>query len=200
MLDGFADAARMWSPSLVAADPTGGTVWFSDRNALGKITPQGDVTFFGKQPSVAVAGMAVDHQGILYATGVLTGVIYRFHPNGLPAVLAGVEALGYDGFQDGQGGAARMGQLKKLVFDGASHLYFLDTVNLALRKVSLDGVVTTVAGQPGNKASVDGQGPSAGFSDPRDLACMPDGTIVVIDGTRWRRVTPQGLVLSLIHI
>ena len=26
---------------------------------------------------------------------------------------------------------------------------------------------------------------------------MPDGTIVVIDGTRWRRVTPQGLVTTL---
>ena len=34
-------------------------------------------------------------------------------------------------------------------------------------------------------------------SDPRGLVRMPDGNLLVRDGARWRRVTPQGQVTTL---
>ncbi|HJQ36495.1 MAG TPA: hypothetical protein VKB93_05105 [Thermoanaerobaculia bacterium] len=50
-----------------------------------------------------------------------------------------------------------------------------------IRRVTMSGVVTTIAGSPGKSGLVDGAGPAARFQNPYGVAVAPDGTIYVAD-------------------
>ncbi len=197
---GFGDNARLYAPDMVAMDAVNGGVWLRDRAWLARVTAQGDLSFVGTFPHLSFTGLVIDRLGVPYVSGVVMGVIYRIgFSAGQPSfsVVAGVEQLGSTGFADGTGAVARMRQPRQLVYDGAEHFYFIDQGNFAIRRMSREGTVTTVAGQPSNTTSVDGTGSAAGFADPRGLVRMPDGNLLVRDGARWRRVTPQGQVTTL---
>jgi hypothetical protein len=87
------------------------------------------------------------------------------------------------GYADGVGTDARF----DFPFDAAIDpqgrtLYVADSGNFCVRAMNLDTLeVTTLAGSPGNTASADGAGPSAGFIGPRSIAWDGAGHLVVID-------------------
>ncbi|TWO65001.1 hypothetical protein FN976_27530 [Caenimonas sedimenti] len=168
---------------------------------VGKVTAAGDVRYLAQFPYISMSGMAVDAQGTLYAAAGGMGAIYRLvERTGEASVFELVAGLPQPfpngGFVDGDGATARMKLPGRLVYDGQD-FYFIDAGNLAVRKMAPDGRVTSVAGGPTNTASVDGTGAAAGFSALHGLVRLAGGDFLVLDGDRWRRMTPQGQVTTL---
>jgi NHL repeat-containing protein len=108
-------------------------------------------------------------------------------PDGSLSVLAG---NGKPGFVDGA-----QGQLKEpaaLAFDVATQpLFVADSGNNAVRRVTLSGVVSTVAGN-GYPGDADGLGPNASFKQPSGIAIGPISDLFVADtgNDRIRRIKP----------
>ncbi|WP_326536402.1 hypothetical protein [Pseudorhodoferax sp.] len=114
-----------------------------------------------------------------------------------PRLSVLVGDIGGSGSTDGIGRAARFKQISGIAADADGVVYVADTGNATLRKVMPDGRVSTLAGMAGQTGSVDGQGSAARFMNPTDVAVMPDGTLLVADGDKLRRVTAQGAVTTL---
>lgn len=104
---------------------------------------------------------------------------------------------------DGFGAAARFGRIAAIAAAADGTLYVADRGNLTIRRVTREGIVSTIAGAPGRLGTSDGRGSSALFVSPHDLALGRDGTLYVLDemyfftGARVRRITPAGDVTTL---
>ena len=125
----------------------------------------------------------------------------------VPLPAAGVITLagrsGLRGYRDGGGEIARFGGLDDhpalgLAIDRDGDLVVADRFNSAIRRITPDGMVTTVAGGTG-AGLVDGPAESARFDSPRDVAVAADGTIYVADfgNHRIRRISPDGMVTTV---
>ena len=197
MLEGRGALARLPSLGQVVASKDG-SVYFGG-NRTGKVSAQGAVTFLPDSPFGSPAfflGMACDSKGGLYAIGRGTHVIYKL-VNGAYVSYAGASDPFVGGFLDGVGTAARLRLPQSPAFDSQDNLYFIDSDNHAVRKVTPDGTVSTVAGTPSNVTLVDGIGSAAGFAAPRLLLVLADNSLLVIDGDSWRKVLPDGTVSTL---
>jgi hypothetical protein len=84
-----------------------------------------------------------------------------------------------------------------LALDPSGNLYVADTQNFTIRKITRQGVVTTVAGVAGAVGSSDGLGSNARFTEPRGLALDSAGNVYVTDGSAIRKITPAGLVTTI---
>lgn len=140
-------------------------------------------------------GLAWDPHGTLYVSdGGDNNRIRALRPDGTVATLAG----GVEGFQDGQGAAARLNTPSGLALDAVGNLYVADTGNHAIRKVTPAGAITTLAGngQPGYR---DGPGAQAQFDGPMALAIDAAGRVIVADAynDRIRAIAPDGTVSTI---
>lgn len=108
-------------------------------------------------------------------------------------------ASGEAGHQDGTGGAARFNDPMGLARDAQGNLYICDARNHAIRKVAPGGVVTTVAGRPGEPGAANGTGSAARFNFPADIAVAPNGTLYVADSGNHciRVIAANGAVTTL---
>ena len=140
-------------------------------------------------------GLALDPHGALYISdGGDNDRIRVLRTDGTVATLAG----GAEGFQDGQGGAARFNTPSGLALDATGNLYVADTGNHVIRKVTPDGVVTTLAGT-GSPGFRDGPGRQALFDGPMGVAVDAAGRVIVADAynDRIRAIAPDGTVTTL---
>ena len=140
-------------------------------------------------------GLALDPHGTLYVSdGGDNNRIRALRPDGTVATLAG----GAEGFQDGQGAAARFDTPSGLALDATGNLYVADTGNHAIRKVTPAGVVTTLAGT-GTPGWRDGPAAQAQFDGPMGVAVDAAGRVIVADAynDRIRAISPDGQVTTL---
>ena len=81
--------------------------------------------------------------------------------------------------------------------DASGNVYVADTNNHAIRRVTADGVVSTLAGS-GSSGSADGTGSAASFAQPYDVAVTDEGDVYVTDylNHRIRSVTAGGVVTT----
>ncbi|HEX8616085.1 MAG TPA: SMP-30/gluconolactonase/LRE family protein, partial [Thermoanaerobaculia bacterium] len=141
-------------------------------------------------------GVAVDTRtGIAYVTDTKNHQLKIIQPNGAVSILAG---SGVPGLRDGDGQSAQFKAPRGLVLDAAQNvLYVADSANHAIRRVSLTGTVTTLAGsgRPGLK---DGRGGAAELKEPGGIAIDGSGAIYVADTKNnvIRRVTTDGTVTT----
>lgn len=104
------------------------------------------------------------------------------------------------GLVDGTGSSAQFFAPAGAVADPAGNIYISDSANNAIRKVTPQGVVTTVAGAPdGSSGYVDGVGSTARFDDPFGLAMDAAGNLYVADAGNGyiREITFAGNVATV---
>jgi sugar lactone lactonase YvrE len=152
-------------------------------------------------------GVALDAQGRLYI--LANHRLRRINGDGTIETLAGTGEAG----DSGDGGPAIQARIRTvgggssgIAFDGAGNLYFTDSGNHRVRKITSDGIITTVAGtaptafgpfgEPLGGFSGDG-GPArqAALNAPSDLVADGAGALYIADrgNFRIRKVSPDGI-------
>jgi sugar lactone lactonase YvrE len=140
-------------------------------------------------------GVVLDHDGNLYvADGGNNNSIRKIDLGGVATTLAG----GEEGYAEGTGKAASFNTPSGLAIDAAGNLYVADTGNNAIRKITPQGVVSTLAGD-GLAGDKDGVGAAAQFNGPIGVAVDADGVVYVADtyNDRIRRISIHGEVTTI---
>lgn len=140
-------------------------------------------------------GIARAANGDLYIADSGNNTIRKICVDGDVVTLAGT--AGTSGSTDGVGAAARFSYLKGIAVDAAGNAYVVD--NSAIRKITPEGVVTTVAGASGVLGDADGPGTSARFMRPWGIAADATGNLYVADTENYliRKIDTKGVVTTL---
>lgn len=108
---------------------------------------------------------------------------------GRVSTLAG---MGEPGHLDGGADSARFREPGGIAALNGEVCYVADHGNQVIRMIRR-GVVSTIAGSPGQPGDADGPGAEARFRELQGLACHPGtGELFVVDRHRVRRLTPAG--------
>ena len=141
------------------------------------------------------------------ASGTVATTDVSLIVNCADAVVSASTLAGSDtsGFADGMGSAALFGgaptlavtgtRLAGLALDSTGNIYVADPLNSRIRKITVDGVVTTYAGS-GAFGSTDGAAATASFSTPAAMVFDAAGNMYVTDtqAHNVRKITPAGVV------
>ena len=120
-------------------------------------------------------------------------------PNGIIATVAGNGTVGFSG----DGGAATNSHLSTpsaVAVDGFGNLFIADTSNQRVRRVDVNGHITTVAGNGGNGyLGNGGAATNASLYFPSGVAVDADGNLFIADSLnqRIRRVDTNGFITSV---
>ena len=78
-------------------------------------------------------------------------------------------------------------------------VYVSDRWSHTIRRIALDGTVSTLVGQPGVSGDTDGDSSTALFYEPWGLCVGPEGNVFVADtrNNKIRKVTPGGVVSTV---
>jgi sugar lactone lactonase YvrE len=199
--DGIGTNARFAYPFGVAADRTG-NVYVADGNnhAIRKITPGGIVTTLpGNGEFAFPAGVALDGGGNIYVGDKENNTISKLTPEGVVSNLAG-QAGPSSGSVDGAASNARFRHPEGVAVDRTGNIYVADVENQTIRKITSEGIVSTLAGLADTDgSSVDGIGNNARFFFPSGVAVDANGNVYVAEwgGHTIRKITPEGLVSTL---
>lgn len=206
---GQALAATLDQPTALAIDAADDLYIEVDFESPGntgirKILPNGTIQSL-PIPIWNLPGFAVDGSENIYGNaGLLSGryQVAAFSPAGVATVLAGNGS----GPFSGDGGPAVQAQLNApagIAFDAAGNLYFADTENNRIRRISVSGVITTVAGVGSRGFSGDG-GPatSAMLADPFGITIDTSGNLYIADAgnDRIRMISPAGTITTIAGI
>ncbi|MEO8799780.1 MAG: hypothetical protein ABI551_17935, partial [Polyangiaceae bacterium] len=143
--------------------------------------------------------LAVSDDGSAYICDERNHAIRKIDASGIVTTIAGNGTAGFSG----DGGPAKNAQLSS-PFDVAlgrdGSIYIADSGNRRVRKITPNGVISTVAGT-GNDAYDGDGGPatSASIREPHGLAVGPDGSLYVTDtvAENLRRITADGTITTI---
>jgi uncharacterized protein (TIGR03437 family) len=192
-------AAMVNPPLSLALTPAGEIVAGDDVN-IWRIDSSGATAQLlpARRLSRAVHGVGFDPRGRLTWVHSTDAVYYRA-PVATPEILAGDSRWGYAG-DGGPGPYAQFAFPRGLVFDRAGNLYLCDASNHRVRKVDLNGSVSTVAGDgTAGFAGDGGLAVLARLNTPLGLAIDADDNLIIADTGNWRvrMVTPDGNIYSI---
>ncbi|KAH3743626.1 RHS repeat-associated protein [Pelomyxa schiedti] len=139
--------------------------------------------------------LVVANDGTIYVTEQGNSCIRKVSLNGDVTLVAG---RGGNGFSDGRGAEAYFSSPWGITIEpGSGDLIVCDVENHRIRRVTTDGMVTTLAGT-GEKGSTDGPCLLAKFSAPRGLVFDSHGNLFITDcGSSSIRKISQGQVSTL---
>lgn len=174
---GPATAARISQPYGVAVDAAG-NMYISNASAVRKVSPSGIITTID---GVSGFGVATDLAGNLYVAGGFNRKVSKVSPGGVVTTFAG---NGQNG-SSGDGGLATSGALAVPVgvaVDLLGNVYISDAATNSIRRVSTDGIITTIAGDQRNRFAGDG-GPAtnASLNHPDGVAVDSSGNVFIAD-------------------
>jgi sugar lactone lactonase YvrE len=210
--DGIDSAAKFIYPIGIATDGAA-NVYVADKvsNTIRKIAPTGVVTTLAGTPRItghadgvgAIAsffspiGLATDTAGNIYVADSGNNIIRKVTPTGVVTTIAGL--AGETGEDDGIGAAARFSAPYSIASDSAGNLFVAERSSNTIRKITTGGVVSTLAGRPGETGHADGIGGNATFYAPHGLAADKAGNVYVADfgNDTIRKVTPTGAVTTI---
>ncbi len=140
-------------------------------------------------------GMVITGDGTIYFTDYSNSKIRKIS-NGIVTTLAG----GIGGNADGIGMEAGFDHPRGITMGIDSCLYVTDYTNNSIRRITLDGEVTTYAGSRETLSGYkDGHKAIALFWHPTDICSGPDGTLYIVEeeNRRVRKISPNGLVSTI---
>ena len=212
--DDTASAARFNNPMGVAVDSSNYLyVADSGNHTIRKVTAAGVVTTLAGSAGVsgtndgtgsaalfnAPSGVAVDTAGNVYVADHDNHAIRKVTPGGVVTTLAG--SPGTLGWSDGTNGAALFDKPSGAAVDSTGNVFVADSGNSIIRKVTSNGVVTTLAGFARAYGTKDGTGSDARFDDPDSVVVDKSGNLFVVDGNgSVRKVTSDGVVTTLVKV
>ena len=149
------------------------------------------------------SGVAVDAKGNVYIADWFNHLIRRVGPDGIITTFAGSGPTGlYLGGFSGDGGPAAQARLNfpaDVTVDAKGVVYIADVGNYRIRRVGLDGIITTFAGTGTEGFSGDG-GPAtqANLNYPADVTVDAKGVVYIADegNHRIRRVGLDGIITT----
>ena len=145
------------------------------------------------------AGLAVGPDGSFYIADQDNQRIRRVGPDGIISTVAGNGTAGYSG-DGGPATAAALNRPSGVAVGPDGSLYIADQGNQRIRRVDLNGIISTVAGNGFGAGYGDG-GPatSARLLNPAGVAVGPDGTLYIADTDheRIRRVDLNGIITTI---
>lgn len=198
------------APLGVATD-SAGNVYFASMNCVFKLDLAGVITRLAGNSRVGYSGdgglatnaqlsgpsgIAVDGAGNIFVADAGNSRIRRVSANGIITTVAGNGAGGYSG----DGGPAQSAQLWSptgVALDGAGNFYIADYNNNRVRKVSTNGIITTVAGTGTQGAAGDGGlATKAQMVWPSGVAVDGSGNLLIVDSgnNSIRKVTTGGII------
>ena len=210
--------ARLEHPEGLAFDAEG-NLYVSDSgtNRILRITPAGAVTILAGSDAGAgyrdgqgtaaqfnrPLGVAVDAGGDVYVADHGNDVIRKISASGGVTTLAGTAGGQFCwAFRNGTGSAARFAGPASLAIGPDGNIYVGDAANDSIRKITPEGVVTTIAGNGRHYSEDsyrDGSGIAARFNGPTSIAFDPRGDLLVADSgnRRIRKVTLNGVATTV---
>ncbi len=152
----------------------------------------------------AISGIAFDNRGNLFISDAEQHIIRRVRPGGIIELWAGI--VGIPAFT-GDGGPAiqaRLNEPEGLAVDTAGNLYVADKGNRRIRRITPEGVISTIAGngQAGQTGQDGDDGPAlqASFREPANLLIDGAGNVLVSDrgANRIRRIGATSRIVTTV--
>ena len=142
-------------------------------------------------------GITIDSSGNLYVTEYGNHIIRKITPEGVLTTFAGI--VGTSGSANGTGSNAGFNNPRGITIDSSGNLYVCDSTNHTIRKITPEGVVTTIAGLAGLAGVDNGTGTAAKFNQPHGITIDSSGNLYVCDTLNHtiRKITPAGVVTTI---
>jgi streptogramin lyase len=201
--DGNGTSASFHYPADLVADSSGNIyVVDKENNKVRKITPSGDVSTFagsgsqGSTDGIGVAasfnkpsGICIDDSGNFYISDQYNQKIRKITSTGMVSTYAG---SGAQGAEDGDASIASFNYPSGICVDALGNVFVADFSNNKIRKITLQGVVSTYAGS-GDQGSMDGIGAAASFYSPTGIYVDDLGILYVGDqfNHKIRKISPE---------
>ena len=142
-------------------------------------------------------GIAIDASGVIVIGDRDNDVVRRIDSDGIVTTIAGTGVAGFGG--DGEAAtSAMLSSPGAVAIDALGNVDVADPGNDRVRRIGVDGIITTIAGD-GTRASTGDGGPAteASLDAPaqgivRDAA----GNLYITEGQRIRRVDPAGTITT----
>jgi len=182
-----------------------GTIYVADvlSHRIRKISGGQVTTFAGSGTSDTTNGngmtagfrlpnaLTIDNNSNLYTLDIHDPRVRKISPDGFVTRYAGT---GVEGFADGLADVAQFGEeTSGIAIDDQGNIYVADLNNHRIRKISITGQVSTVAGN-GDDGFIDGPSGIAQFSSPTGIVADRQGNLFVADLNRVRKITASGTV------
>jgi uncharacterized protein (TIGR03437 family) len=202
---GLANRAQLTFPEGVALD-SAGNLYIADtwNGRIRKVIPDGTIGTLVWRIGSLLTSVAVDQAGNVYFADYNHHGVSKISPSGVVTRVAG------DGYMDsggtgrfsGDGGAATAASLnfpQGLALDRAGNIFIADEWNNRVRKITTDGIITTVAGGGGPATGDGGPATRAWLSSPMSVEVDWAGNLYTFerDTNRVRKVSPAGIITTV---
>jgi hypothetical protein len=182
-------------------DASGAFIYASGNNIF-RTTDMRTSTLLGAFSDVspgALTALSGDASGNIYVASLLSNTVYRFDPTGTSTIFAGTRTAGYSG-DGGSAASANINNPTDVSVDAAGNVYMADRMNHRIRKVDLNGTITTVVGT--GEAGYAGAGlaaTSGRLNLPRGVYADSAGNAYIADtyNHRVRKVDASGIMTTI---
>lgn len=209
--NGPARDAALAQPTDLAVDSSG-NVFVTCNTRIRRIDPSGRITTYAGTDRTGFSGdnglatnaqicfprgLAVDKDGVLYIADTFNHRLRRVDRAGIITTIAGTGDFGYLG-NGVPATSARLNEPTGLAVDSSGNIYFADSRNHRVRKISAAGVITDFAGN-GERGNDGDGGPAsrARLDFPDGVVVDSAGNVFIASGLFVRRVSPSGVISTI---
>ncbi len=147
------------------------------------------------------SGITLDSAGNIYIADTGHNRIRKVSTTGSISTVAGPGSTNGTLGDGGPATSATLSVPDSVILDATGNLYIADTGHNRIRKVSLDGTISTVAGSGSGSGALGDGGPAinASLSVPTGIVLDPQGNLYIADSGHYRirMVTANGTIQTI---